>query len=86
MQVSRSGQMRTPCIQASSPMLTIAVSSWSPAGAGAGGELAQSEQLLHPQQEAGAADPADQNRDLHIARQYARRRAPEDGWSTARGM
>ena len=29
MQVSRSGQMRTPCIQASSPTFTIAVISWS---------------------------------------------------------
>ena len=36
MQVSRSGQMRTPCIQASSPTLTTAVSSWSPAGPGGG--------------------------------------------------
>jgi len=28
--------------------------------------------VLDTQQEAGAADTADQNRDLHIARQYAR--------------
>ena len=37
----------------------------------AGGELAKIEQLLHPEQEAGAADSADQDRDLHTARQYA---------------
>jgi hypothetical protein len=36
------------------------------------GELAQSKELLYPEQEAGAANPADQNRDLHTARQYAR--------------
>jgi hypothetical protein len=30
-------------------------------------ELTQAEQLLDPQQEAGAADPTDQNGDLHIA-------------------
>jgi hypothetical protein len=30
--------------------------------------------VLHTEQEAGTADPADQNRHLHIARQYARRR------------
>jgi hypothetical protein len=35
MQVSRSGQIRTPCIHASSPMLTTAVSSCSSAGADA---------------------------------------------------
>ena len=29
------------------------------------GELAQPEQLLHAEQEAGAADAADQNGDLH---------------------
>jgi len=34
--------------------------------------LAQTEQLLHPEQETGAANPAHQNRDLHTARQYAR--------------
>ena len=33
-------------------------------------ELTQAEQLLHAEQEAGAADAADQNGDLHIARQY----------------
>ncbi|BBZ49186.1 hypothetical protein MHEI_09030 [Mycobacterium heidelbergense] len=33
-------------------------------------ELTEPEQLLDPQQEAGAADPTDQNGDLHIARQY----------------
>src|SRR6202022_1916628 len=36
------------------------------------GELAQTEQLLHPEEKAGAANPADQNRDLHTGRQYAR--------------
>jgi hypothetical protein len=40
-------------------------------------KLAQSQQPLHTEEEAGAADPADQNCDLHIARQYARmRRCP----------
>jgi hypothetical protein len=33
-------------------------------------ELTEPEQLLDPQQESGAANPADQNGDLHIARQY----------------
>ncbi|EUA19434.1 hypothetical protein I552_9177 [Mycobacterium xenopi 3993] len=37
-----------------------------------GGELAQAEQVLDTEQEAGAAHAADQNRDLHTARQYAR--------------
>ena len=35
-----------------------------------GAELPEAEQLLDSQQEAGAADPTDQNGDLHIARQY----------------
>ena len=55
-------------------MLTTAVSSWPVAqclGAVAP-ELTQAEQLLDSKQEAGAADPTDQNGDLHIARQYAR--------------
>ncbi|BBX95157.1 hypothetical protein MLAC_04510 [Mycobacterium lacus] len=34
------------------------------------GKLAQAEQLLNPEQEAGTADPTDQNGDLHSARQY----------------
>jgi hypothetical protein len=34
--------------------------------------LAEAEQLLHSEQEARAANPADQNRHLHTARQYAR--------------
>ena len=38
-------------------------------------KLPEAEQLLDPQQEAGAPDPTDQNGDLHIARQYARRGA-----------
>jgi hypothetical protein len=33
-------------------------------------KLTEPEQLLNPQQEAGAANPTDQNGDLHIARQY----------------
>jgi hypothetical protein len=37
-------------------------------------KLAQTQQPLDTKQKAGAADAADQNRDLHIARQYARRR------------
>ena len=47
MQVSRSGQMRTPYIQASSPTLTTADSRmilWFPAC-----ELAEAEQVLHAQ-------------------------------------
>ena len=67
MQVSRSGQIRTPCIQASSPTLTIAVSSWS-SRLSPVGELAEAEQLLDPEEEARAADAADQNCDLHIDR------------------
>jgi len=43
------------------------------------GELAQTEQSLHAEQEAGAADSADQNRDLHTARQYARQRPRRAG-------
>ncbi len=66
MQVSRSGQIRTPYIQASSPMLTIAVSSLSDWDSSA--KLAKTQQALHAKQEAGAADAADQNRDLHIDR------------------
>lgn len=34
------------------------------------GELSQAQQVLDTQQEAGAPDPTDQNRDLHTARQY----------------
>ena len=68
MQVSRSGQIRTPCIQASSPTLTIAVSSWSSEARCRAGELAEAQQLLDTEQEAGAADAADQNRDLHTDR------------------
>ena len=41
----------------------------------AGGKLAKTEQPLDAKQKAGAADSADQNRDLHTARQYARPRA-----------
>ena len=67
MQVSRSGQIRTPYIQASSPMLTIAVSSLSDCDPSEA-KLAEPEQALHAEQEAGAADAADQNRDLHIDR------------------
>ena len=69
MQVSRSGQIRTPCIQASSPTLTIAVSSWSPVGRlPESANCAKPQQLLNTEQETGATDAADQNRDLHIDR------------------
>src|SRR5258707_405759 len=34
------------------------------------GKLAEAQQMLHPQQKARAADPTDQNGDLHSARQY----------------
>ena len=54
MQVSRSGQTRRPCSQMSSPTLTTARIA-SP-GAGGGQDALQ---------EAGAADPADENGDLH---------------------
>jgi hypothetical protein len=36
--------------------------------AGSAAEAAEPEQALHAKQEAGAADAADQNRDLHIDR------------------
>ncbi|BBY04615.1 hypothetical protein MSEO_51140 [Mycobacterium seoulense] len=36
-------------------------------------ELPQPEQLLNPQQEAGAANPTDQNGDLHVDDSTARR-------------
>ncbi|BBX74583.1 hypothetical protein MSHI_24890 [Mycobacterium shinjukuense] len=36
----------------------------------AGGKLAQSQQPLDPEQEAGPADSTDQHGDLHIAGQY----------------
>ncbi len=36
-------------------------------------ELSQPEQLLNPQQEAGAANPTDQNGDLHVDDSTARR-------------
>ncbi len=62
MQVSRSGQIRTPNIHASSPTLTIAASSCSDAGT----KLSQPQQMLHAEQEAGAAHTSDQNRDLHV--------------------
>ena len=68
MQVSRSGQIRTPYIHASSPTLTIAVSSCVVRAESPAGELAQAQQVLHAEQEAGAADAADQNRDLHTDR------------------
>ncbi|BBZ10165.1 hypothetical protein MBRA_03600 [Mycobacterium branderi] len=41
------------------------------AGRALGRELAQAQQVLHAEKKAGAADPADQNRDLHIRRPYA---------------
>ena len=64
MQVSRSGQMRTPNIQASSPTFTTAVTSCS-SEVPSSLELAQAQQMLHAEQEAGTTDTADQNRDLH---------------------
>ncbi len=36
------------------------------ARAGLAAKAAEPQQTLHAQQEAGAADPADQNRDLHV--------------------
>ena len=61
--------MRTPCIQASSPTLTTAVSSWSPAGPVGGAlELAEAEVLLDAEEEARAADAAHQNSDFHSDR------------------
>ncbi|GBE65690.1 hypothetical protein MFM001_21520 [Mycobacterium sp. MFM001] len=44
------------------------------AGCTLASELAEAEQMLHAEKKAGAADPADQNRDLHTGRQYAWRR------------
>ena len=55
-------------------MLTIAVTSWSPGSVG--GELPEAEEMLHPEEESRTADAADQNRHLHTARHYARRRRP----------
>ena len=65
--------MRTPCIQASSPTLTTAVSSCVVGVRSRSGELAQAEQLLHAEQESGAADAADQNGDLHTDRHLGAR-------------
>ncbi len=58
--------MRTPYIHASSPMLTTAVTRAHRYRQLR--ELAQAQQMLDAQQEAGTADPADQNRDLHTDR------------------
>ena len=47
-------------------------------------ELTQPEQLLNPQQEAGAANPTDQNGDLHVHDSTARR--PCDGRPVTRPL
>ena len=61
--------MRTPCIQASSPTLTTAVSECrcDPFA----GELAQAEQMPHARAGTRAADSADENGDLHTDRHSA---------------
>ena len=64
MQVSRSGQIRRPCSQMSSPTLTTAVISSPPR-----------QQRAEPEQEAGAADPPDQHR--HRDRRSSSQCAPE---------
>ena len=53
---------------------------------GPGAELPPAEQLLHAEQEAGAANPTNQNGDLHIGRQYRRRYAAPFLTTTSRSF
>ena len=72
MQVSRSGQIRMPCIRTSSPTLTMAVMSWlpgastgSPDSLSGGEERCGAQKRTHSEQESGAADTAGEHGHFH---------------------